>query len=152
VLSDTNEKRDAYQWSGGSKLGLISTGRSLEDSALLGVSRDGKDAFFFTRDVLVPTDENGGAVKIYDARAGGGYLQGNVAPPCAASDECHGPGTQAPPPPPINSLSSSPAPSEAKQPTKCKKGFVKRHGKCVKKKKKKHRKSQRHGKRGHGNG
>jgi hypothetical protein len=54
--------------------------------------------------VLVPEDENGGAVKIYDAREGGGYLQSSKPLPCAASDECHGPGTQAPPPPNINSV------------------------------------------------
>jgi hypothetical protein len=104
VLSDTNEKKDAYEWSGGAKIGLISTGRSLADSSLLTVSQDGADVFFFTRDVLVPEDENGGAVKIYDAREGGGYLQRSTPPPCAASDECHGPGTQAPPPPNINSV------------------------------------------------
>jgi hypothetical protein len=104
VLSDTNEKRDAYEWAGGLKIGAISTGRSLADSSLLTVTRDGKDAFFFTRDVLVPEDENGGAVKIYDAREGGGYLQSSKPLPCAASDECHGPGTQVPPPPNINSV------------------------------------------------
>ena len=104
VLSDTNEKRDAYEWAGGLKIGSISTGRSLADSSLLTVTRDGKDAFFFTRDVLVPTDENGGAVKIYDAREGGGYVQSSKPLPCAASDECHGPGTVAPPPPNINSV------------------------------------------------
>jgi hypothetical protein len=104
VLSDTNEKLDAYEWAGGSTIGLISTGRSLADSSLLTTSRDGTDVFFFTRDVLVPEDENGGAVKIYDARQGGGYLQRSTPPPCAASDECHGPGTVAPPPPNINSV------------------------------------------------
>jgi hypothetical protein len=104
VLSDTNEKRDAYEWSGGTKVGIVSTGRSLADSSLLSVSQSGKDVFFFTRDVLVPEDENGGAVKIYDAREGGGYLQRTTTLPCAASDECHGPGTQEPPPPNINSV------------------------------------------------
>ncbi|HEY7257268.1 MAG TPA: hypothetical protein VH476_11375 [Solirubrobacterales bacterium] len=104
VLSDTNEKRDAYEWAGGLTISSISTGRSLADSTLLTVTRDGRDAFFFTRDVLVPEDENGGAVKIYDAREGGGYLQSSKPLPCAASDECHGPGTQAPPPPNINSV------------------------------------------------
>ena len=33
---------------------LISSGIGQDDSALATVSSDGKDAFFFTRDVLVP--------------------------------------------------------------------------------------------------
>ena len=32
VLSDTNEKLDAYQWNGGLEVGKISTGRSSFDS------------------------------------------------------------------------------------------------------------------------
>jgi hypothetical protein len=104
VLSDTNGKKDAYQWSGGTQLGLLSSGKSIDDSSLLSVSRDGTNAFFFTREVLVPSDENGGAVKIYTARVGGGYQQFVTRQPCAAADECHGPGTQAPPPPNINSI------------------------------------------------
>jgi hypothetical protein len=63
VLSDTNEKRDAYEWSGGLNVGRISTGRSLTDSTLFSASADGRDAFFFTRDQLVPSDENGGSAK-----------------------------------------------------------------------------------------
>ena len=57
----------------GDCLGLISTGTSPFDSSLLGVSADGTDAYFFTRDTLVPQDQNGKLVKIYDARALGGF-------------------------------------------------------------------------------
>jgi hypothetical protein len=149
VLSDTNEKLDAYEWSGGSKVSVISTGRSLDDSALLSVSENGKDVFFFTRDTLVPSDENGGAVKIYDAREAGGYEQFPTPKPCAASDECHGAGTPIPPPPNINSLEGAGGhgyapPRESKT---CAKGRVRRNGKCVKKHHPKHR---RHRTRKHG--
>jgi hypothetical protein len=121
VLSDTNEKKDAYQWSGGTSIGLISTGRSLADSSLLTVSRDGTDAFFFTREVLVPEDENGGAVKIYTARDHGGYPQTSAPEPCAASDECHGPGTVEPPPPSIASVTGAGEESEVDtSSTRCK--------------------------------
>jgi len=142
VLSDTNEKLDAYQWNGGLEVGIISTGRSSFDSKLLSASADGTDAFFFTRDVLVDSDENGGAVKIYDARANGGYLQSSAKLPCAASDECHGPGTPQPPAPEINSITGAgQLPAEGKLPkAKCKKGFVKKHKKCVKKHLRHHRK------------
>jgi hypothetical protein len=142
VLSDTNEKLDAYQWNGGLEVDKISTGRSLFDSKLLSVSPDGTDAFFFTRDVLVPTDENGGAVKVYDARVDGGFLQGVNRKPCAASDECHGPGTPQPRSPDINSITGAGeqhGAQEESKPKKCKRGFVKRHGKCVKKHPKHHR-------------
>ena len=81
TLNDTNAKLDAYEFSpqregtGGCRLPegcqqLISTGTSAFPSGLLGVSSDGTDAFFFTRDVLVEEDQNGQAMKIYDARDG----------------------------------------------------------------------------------
>ena len=72
VLRDTNGKTDAYEWSSG-RTQLISSGLGPADSALLSVSADGKDAYFFTRDVLSRQDGNGGAVKIYDAREGRGF-------------------------------------------------------------------------------
>ena len=148
VLSDTNEKLDAYEWSGGTSVAVISTGRSLDDSALLSVSENGKDAFFFTRDILVPTDENGGAVKIYDAREDGGFEQFSTPKPCAASDECHGAGTPTPPPPNINSLegpgsSGFGPPKESKR---CGKGKVRRGGRCVKRHPKRHgHRTRKHG-------
>ena len=135
MLRDTNEVKDAYEWNEG-VVQLISTGaepRGLRD--LLSVSADGEDAFFFTREVLVNEDENGSTVKIYDAREDGGFLFDPPPHPCAASDECHGAGTAAPGPPNINTFTGAGA---AEAPTgnakACKKGFVKRKGKCVKKK------------------
>jgi len=74
---------------------LISTGVSPYDSGLLSVSHDGKDALFFTRDQLVPEDENLLSTRVYDAREDGGLFVVPSSPPCAASDECHGPGTVA---------------------------------------------------------
>jgi hypothetical protein len=101
VLRDTNGRKDAYEWSNG-KTQLISAGLGPDDSALLSVSADGKDAYFFTRDVLSRQDGNGSAIKIYDAREGGGFLFEDSPKPCAASDECHGAGTEQPPAPNIN--------------------------------------------------
>ena len=57
----------------GDCLALISAGTSPFDSGLLGATADGKDAYFFTRDSLVPQDKNGPTMKIYDAREGGGF-------------------------------------------------------------------------------
>ena len=122
--------------------GLISTGIGQNDSSLLSASADGTDAFFFTRDVLSPKDENGNAVKVYDARAGGGFLVDPPRQPCKASDECHGPGTPIPPPPDIKSQTGSQVPNKI---LRCGKGKVKRKGKCVKPKHRKHHSKHRNG-------
>jgi hypothetical protein len=142
VLRDTNEKSDAYEWSDGATQ-LISTGVGPSDSGLVTVSADGKNAFFFTRDTLVHNDANGGAVKIYVARENGGFAFDPPSPPCAASDECHGAGTTAPPPPEIRTFRGSGRVTEEPQ-KRCRKGQVKRRGRCVKRSRgKKHRKKQR---------
>jgi hypothetical protein len=135
VLRDTNERKDAYQWSDG-VIQLISTGTSPQDSAILSASRDGKDVFFFTYDTLVHEDENGNTMKIYTAREGGGFEYDPPLLPCAASDECHGAGTKAPDPPKINTVEGA-GNRPAATPKRCKKRFVKKRGKCVKKKSKK---------------
>ncbi len=134
TLRDTNEKADAYEWNAG-KVSLISSGIGQGDSALVTASADGRDAFFFTRDVLVPTDESGNVVKIYDARTGGGFPFDPPRGLCKASDECHGAGTAAPAPPDIN---TGAGPEKARPPVtsaqpKCKRPKVLKKGRCVKK-------------------
>jgi hypothetical protein len=160
TLSDTNEELDAYEWSpkreGPGACGvpagcqrLISTGASAYPSGLLGVTANGKDAFFFTRDVLVPEDKNEQAMKIYDAREGGGFFVVPPPPPCAASDECHGPGTEAPGSPQIGTFKGTGGQARGvRKPRRCKKGFRKKHGKCVRKRE--HRKH--HHRKGAGRG
>ena len=145
VLRDTDDVKDAYELSNG-EVQLISTGASQFDSGLLGASADGKDAFFFTRDSLSPLDKNGSVMRIYDAREGGGRFIIPPPPQCAASDECHGPGSIVPPNPPISSLAGSEG-SGSEKPPKCRKGYARKHGKCVKKKNKK-RNSKRNGRAG----
>jgi hypothetical protein len=138
VLADSNGRRDVYEWENGSPQ-LISSGTSPFDSGLLSVSNDGMDAYFFTHDSLAPQDLNGPLTKIYDARSEGGFFVVPPPPPCVASDECHGPGTSAPAPPSVGTLAGTPA-----NVISCKKkGFVKKHGRCVKKKK--HKKHKKHG-------
>jgi hypothetical protein len=103
VLRDSNKAKDAYEWEDGVPQ-LISTGNGGNDSGLLGVSADGVNAYFFTRLVLVDEDQNGTAMKIYDARVEGGIPHDPPLLPCQASDECHGPGTPAAPPPDIGTF------------------------------------------------
>ena len=119
---------------------LISTGYSSFPSSLLSVSDDGTDALFFTREVLVPDDHNGQTMKIYDARVGGGFFKLPASPPCAASDECHGPSSQAAPPLAVSG-SNEHAGGNYRKP--CGKRFVLKGGKCVKKPKRRHRKNKR---------
>ncbi len=140
VLRDTNARKDAYEWEAGT-VDLISTGASPADSGLLTVSADGRDAFFFTRQVLVPSDQNGGQMKIYDARAEGGFPFLPARLPCAASDECHGRGTAPPEPSPINTITGAGTRLAAPAKTTCRRGYQKRHGRCTKttKKPKRHR-------------
>ena len=169
ALLDSNGRKDVYEWEPpgigncvadstnpnyfaftGNCLSLISAGSSPHDSALLSASADGTDAYFFTHDTLAHEDLNGPVTKIYDARVDGGFF--DVPPPalCAASDECHGPGTQAAGRPPIGTTAGTPGNSTPAKKT-CKKGFVKRHGRCVRQRrhKKMHHKHRRHPTRSH---
>jgi hypothetical protein len=144
ALRDTNGNLDAYEYHGGD-VQLISAGTGPFDSGLYSVSENGKDALFFTRDKLAPGDQNGSLMRIYDAREEGGFFHVPVPPPCAASDECHGPGSQAAPPAEIGSLGGTRGNLGGKE-TRCKSGFVKKGGKCVRKhhRRRNHRSPKRH--------
>jgi hypothetical protein len=144
VLRDANKKRDAYEWTpeDGGTVELISTGMSDQNSSLLTVTADGRDAFFFTRQKLVSADLNGPIVKIYDAREQGGFFVIPQSQACQASDECHGPGTLVAPPAPIRTKSGTDGQITQLPTKKCKKGFVKKRGKCVKKKSRKGKKKR----------
>jgi hypothetical protein len=132
VLRDTDKRKDVYEWNEG-QLQLISSGTSPFDSGLLTASADGTDVYFYTHDTLAKEDTNGSVTKIYDAREDGGFFVLPEPPQCAASDECHGAGSQAPPPPRVSSIAGTPSRFKAR-PKKCRKGYVKRHGRCVKRK------------------
>ncbi len=168
ALRDTDNLQDVYEWeplgtgsceAGGptystlfqSCLSLISSGTSPFPSSLLSASENGTDVYFFTHDSLAPQDHNGPLTKIYDARSDGGFFELSQSPPCASSEECHGAGSPAPSPPQIGTVlktSEGNAPA-APQPPKCRKGFARAHGRCVKKHVRAH---HRKGKRGHRHG
>ena len=56
-----HRKPDLHQGLRRTASSLISTGTSPFASSLLGVSANGTDAYFFTRDTLTPRIENGAA-------------------------------------------------------------------------------------------
>jgi hypothetical protein len=142
VVADLNKLRDAYEWENGTTQ-LISTGASSSPSALFGVSADGTDAFFFTREQLAPQDGTGNHVKIYDARAGGGFAYVPPPVPCKAADECHGPSSVPAPSPPINTVGGAGGNQAPVVPAKkCKKGKALKKGKCVAKPHPKHHKKK----------
>jgi hypothetical protein len=131
VDRDLNGNKDVYEWEKNASnpngiVELISTGTSPLDSSLLGVSTDGTDAYFFTRDTLVSGDNNGLRVKLYDARAGGGFAQLPPVIQCQASDECHGAGSPTPPPPDIKTIAGTPVGNATQAPHR-RKHHHKRH-------------------------
>ncbi|HVC06921.1 MAG TPA: hypothetical protein VND98_04975 [Solirubrobacterales bacterium] len=109
VPTDTNQATDVYEFVAG-RPHLLTPGTGIvsrptltltsyyEIPGLIGVSADGTDVYFSTYDTLLAEDHNGNFLKFYDARTNGGFGQHPPVQPCAAAEECHGPGTEAPTP------------------------------------------------------
>ncbi len=159
VDRDLNEQEDAYEWEPDGYefpaahepcalaigcVQLLSSGDSQFASSLLGISEEGNDAYFFTREKLAEEDRNGNTIKLYDARSLGGFPYVPPEPQCKASDECHGAGTPTPTPPNIKSVGRTPGGNLASH--KCKHGSAYRKGHCVARRH--HRKHHRRGHRG----
>jgi hypothetical protein len=154
VPPDTNEAVDVYEYVEG-RPQLITSGTNVGNDSfglatimalpgLVGVSADGTDVYIATYDTLVGQDRNGEAVKIYDARSGGGFQFTPPVPPCVAADECHGPSTEAPATPASGTGSNLGDVGNLKP---AKKGKTKKSAKKAKHKRKHHRKGK-----GAGNG
>ena len=153
VDADINGLRDTYEYTEG-RPQLISTGLASIDTGLLGyfkaglvgVSHDGVNVYIATYETQVSQDHNGQFLRFYDARVGGGFPARLPSPPCAAADECHGPGSSAPTAPEITSaarLGKGGNAVDEKQKKPVKKCAKKKGGKAhckkgAKKKKKKH--------------
>jgi hypothetical protein len=117
---------------------LISGGREGFDYNLLAIDASGKNVFFTTRSRLVGADKDD-LIDLYDAREGGGFPEEPTPLPPEGPLQV----------PPFESTPSSPTlndPGNAKPSKACKKGQVKKKGKCVKKHKPKkagHKKQKR---------
>jgi hypothetical protein len=106
VPRDTNKGGDTYEFVE-NRAQLISSGTGVTSVSpdaftggaafvfgqpgFYGMSANGTDIYFSTFDTLVPGDRNGGMLKFYDARSGGGFASEAPRQPCVAADECHGP-------------------------------------------------------------
>ncbi len=144
---DTNGKVvDVYQWvpeglggceEAGGCVSLISSGHSGNDSMFLDSSPSGKDAFFVTREKLLPPDQNS-QLDLYVARAPHtpgevvGFPEGGTPAPCIG-EACKGPLPIAPPLSGVASGENSGPGNPPQQPAKKAK---------PKKKKKKHKKKK----------
>ncbi len=147
---DTNKRvEDVYQYEPkgvgtcvreGGCLSLISAGRSGVDSNFLAIDESAKNVFFTSRDQLVPADKDQ-LLDLYVAREDGGIpfrtppeeCQGEVCLPAAATPEDPTPA----------SASVHGGGNLGEGTPKCRKGRVKKHGRCVKRHFGKHRKAKR---------
>jgi hypothetical protein len=143
--SDVNgTSTDVYEWTPDAVdncgrpegcLALISSGQSRGKSNFITSTPDAKNVFFITRDRLVPQDQDE-LLDVYDARVGGGFETPGSSP-------CTAEGCKAAisPPPVQPGAASSVFSGPGNQRQGCKKGYVRKKGKCVKKKTKhKHKK------------
>ena len=142
----TNGLANVYEWHEGpgrdeGSVSLVSSGSAEDPVEDVVISPEGNDIFFVTTQGLVSQDTDG-APDIYDARLGGGFPQ-SAAPvqPCSG-DACQGPLTNPAPLLVPGSVSQASGENFAAQPVvkvkpkskpvTCKKGYVKKKGKCVK--------------------
>lgn len=117
----------------GGCVSLISGGRESVDSNFVAMDSSGNNVFFTSRDRLVTADTDS-LIDLYDARVDGGFPTKPQPPPSE----------QASLPVPFEPSASSTGiagPGNVKPQVKCKKGQVKRNGRCVKKPK--HKKQKR---------
>jgi NHL repeat len=141
VPQDTNGNvQDVYQWEPeglgsceqqGGCVSLISSGHAADDTMFLDSGASGNDIFFITREQVLPRDKDE-QLDVYDARVAGGIPE--PQPDICSGEACADP---LPPPPPQQSAPtatfSGPGNPKQNKPG-CKKGFVKKKGKCKKKK------------------
>lgn len=87
VPEDTNGVLDAYEYDpAGGKLSLLSSGRGSDPATFAAASASGDDAFFVTRQHLVPSDSDD-LVDLYDSRVGGGFPESTPLPTVPCSEE-----------------------------------------------------------------
>jgi hypothetical protein len=137
--ADTNGKVDVYEYDVASATPLLlSSGSADSDTAYWGNSADGRDVFLATIQSLTVEDRSVDALKVYDARVGGGFPIPVTPAPCQG-EGCRAAGSPLPP-------AAEPTTSSFQGPGNPKpKHKGKRH-----RKKHKHHKHKGHGKKKHG--
>jgi hypothetical protein len=139
VPRDTNGRRDVYEYLNGA-VHLLSGGTSEEGTHFLDATPDGSNVFIATSQRLLPKDTDS-VYDYYDVRVDGGFAEPPTPPGCEL-EGCRNAGSEA-------ANGSTPVsghfegPGSRKQLT-CERGFVKRHGRCVRRKHQKHRRHRKH--------
>jgi hypothetical protein len=127
---DTNGKRNAYIWREGEVTALPF---AIEPA----VSMSGDEVSFTSSAKLLP--EDGDAAKdVYVARANGGFLSPAAPQPCQG-EACQGAPSAPPAAPGIVSEATGPGNPQMR----CRKGFARKRGRCVKRNKQRRRHKQR---------
>jgi hypothetical protein len=144
VSGDHNDVNDVYEWEADGKgsctsesqdggcLFLISGGAPGVGPSWFGdADESGDNVFFLTAQPLVGQDQDE-LVDVYDARVGGGIPSQDQLPPvpCEGEAGCRGASAPAPVQPAPGRFEG---PGNPKPPAACRKGQVRKHGKCVKK-------------------
>jgi hypothetical protein len=152
LASDHNDVNDVYEWEANGKgscessrvaggcLFLISRGDAGAGPSWFGdADEGGENIFFFTAQSLVAQDRDE-LVDVYDAKVDGG-ISAQEAPPVASCQEeatcLEAPAAQ---PSVADPLSPFAQGANVKPRPACKKGRVRRHGKCVRKRVHRHHK------------
>jgi hypothetical protein len=143
---DTDGASTSYIWRDGEVSAFVGSSPEFQAGGGLQpvVSLSGEEVAFVSDEKLLPELDSDGAKDVYVARAGGGFEPPAPPTPCQG-EACQQPFGQQP--------GSLPAPSSGavqggnvREPVRCKKGFVKKRGKCVKRHAaKKHHKRKRAG-------
>lgn len=160
LAADRNDVNDVYEWEAKGKgscaeeavaggcLYLVSGGAEGTGPSYFGdADREGENVFFFTPQPLVAQDRDE-LVDVYDARVGGGIAAQEEGPmaPCEGEAGCRG-AAPSPPTPPSPGSTSFTGPGNPKPTVRCRKGKVRKSGRCVAKHKqhKRHKHTSRHG-------
>jgi hypothetical protein len=138
---DTNGARDVYEYDEAG-LHLLSGGTAGSGSYFLDATPNGGDVFFATAQSLLPRDTDT-VYDYYDARVGGGFSEPPPPPPICEAEGCSAspaaPAFSAPASTTFTGLGNVSSPIPAKpaakpktKPVKCKRAYVNRKHKCVK--------------------
>jgi len=138
LAADTNARSDVYEYNAGDgSLHLISPGDGANEAHFLEASPDGADVFFSTDQPLLGWDADNNA-DLYDARIDGGFAEPTPTPAPCQANTCQSPGTA---PGAVTPGSEGfVGPGDQQRPKACKKGKVRRHGRCMKRRAKRSRK------------
>ena len=152
--ADVNRNTDVYEWHNGS-IRLVTDGVTTfqEGGAapqVNAVDRDGTNIFFSVVERGLTGYEHDELLNLYDARVGGGFPRPTTPANCS-EDSCQGPLRAAPVQsrPGSSSLSGAGNVKSARSKARCRKGKVRRRGRCVRRRhaKRRHR-HHRHAHRG----